>query len=226
MRPIANRLYFLSPLLLQKIIWVPTRLILNYFGHFKITGMENLQTIKSPVIFACNHTSELDPFFVPASLSFFSRFSPIFYTSREKAFYENCGWRQIFYGGAFFKTWGAYPVHVGLRDFAKSLSNQIMIIRDGGNMCYFPEGRTTRDGNIQPAKGGVSFLAYKTGVPIVPVRIRGVFRFNLKNFLLRRLHLSITYGKPLYIVHNKHSSLSCGDFKMYANYVMSEVGKL
>jgi 1-acyl-sn-glycerol-3-phosphate acyltransferase len=225
------KFYFLSPLILQKLIWIPTNILLRGFGRLKIRGTENLEGLKGPVIFACNHTSETDPFFVPASLPFFSRFSPIFYTSRESKFYVNSGWRKYFYGGTFFKAWGSYPVHVGLHDYEKSLAHHIDILRAGGSLCIFPEGRTTPDGNIQPAKGGVSYLAYVTGAPVVPVRIGGVFRFSFKDFLLGRRHLSIAYGKPMRFLA-KHNSNQSGitplleDFKSYANLVMGEVGKL
>ena len=225
------KLYFLPPLILQKIIWIPTNILLRSFGHLEVKGMENLEGIKTPVIFACNHTSETDPFFVPASLPFFSPFSPIFYTSRESKFYVNSGWRKYFYGGTFFKAWGSYPVHVGLHDYEKSLAHHIDIIRAGGSLCIFPEGRTTPDGNIQPAKGGVSYLAYITGAPIIPTRIGGVFRFSCKDFLLGRRHLSITYGKPMRFADHLNTSQpnavpSMDDFKTYANTVMGEVGKL
>lgn len=220
------KLYFLSPFILQKIIWIPTNIILRFFGRLHIKGLENLKGIKAPVMFACNHTNELDPFFVPASLSFFSTFSPIFYTSREKEFYVRCGWRKHFYGGTFFKAWGSYPVYVGLHDYKKSLLNHIQILRDGGSLCIFPEGRTTPDGSIQPAKGGVAYLAHTTGAVIVPVRIGGVLHLSIKDFLLRRCRLSITYGKPMRFQSSTTTEPSLDDFKAYANSVMGEVGKL
>jgi 1-acyl-sn-glycerol-3-phosphate acyltransferase len=218
--------YFLPPLILQKIIWIPTNILLRGFGHLEVKGMENLKGLKAVAIFACNHSSETDPFFVPASLPFFSRFSPIFYTSRESKFYINSGWRKYFYGGTFFKAWGSYPVHVGLHDYEKSLAHHIDIIQAGGSLCIFPEGRTTPDGNIQPAKGGISYLAYATGAPIIPTRIGGVFRFSIKDFLLGRRHLFITYGKPMMFSGQSNANPSLDDFKAYANLVMGEVGKL
>jgi 1-acyl-sn-glycerol-3-phosphate acyltransferase len=218
--------YFISPLILQKLIWIPTNIVFRFFGHLNVKGLENLKDVMAPVIFACNHTSELDPFFVPASIPFFSRFSPIFYTSREKAFYDNSGWRQLFYGGTFFKIWGSYPVYVGLHDYKKSLINHIQILRDGGNLGIFPEGRTTPDGSIQPARGGIAYLAYATGAAIVPVRIRGVFGLSTKDFFLRRAHLSITYGKPMRFPNVSNTEPSADDLKTYANAVMGEVGKL
>ena len=220
------KLYFLSPLILQKIIWIPTNVALRFFGHLEIRGMENLTGLTSPIIFACNHTSELDPFFVPASLPFFSRFSPIFYTSRESKFYVNSGWRKHFYGGTFFKAWGSYPVHIGLHNYEKSLDHHINILRDRGSLCIFPEGRTTPDGNIQQAKGGVAYLAYKTGAVIMPVRIGGVFRLRAKDFFFRHIRLSITYGKPMRFPNKSDAEPSLDDFKVYANTIMDEVRRL
>jgi len=193
----VKKWYFISPLILQKLIWIPTRLIFVFFGHLEVRGLENLKEIKGNVIFACNHTSELDPILPPASLTFFSPFSPIFYTSREKAFYDNSGWRQLFYGGTFFKVWGSYPVYVGLHDYKKSLINHIQILQDGGNLGIFPEGKTTHDGTIQRPKA--AWLIWPTLPALLSYQysISGVFHFSVKNFLLRRCHFSITYGKSM-----------------------------
>ncbi|MES2314446.1 MAG: lysophospholipid acyltransferase family protein [Patescibacteria group bacterium] len=220
------KLYFLSPFILQKIIWIPTRFSLFFFGHWKISGMDNLKGIPAPVIFACNHTSEIDPFFVPASLPFLSRFAPTFYTSRESKFYTNSGWRRYIYGGFFFKMWGSYPVHVGLNDYAKSMTHHIEIIRDGGSLCMFPEGRITPDGTIQAAKGGVAYLSQATGALIVPVRFEGAFGVSLKDLFLRRRHISIVYGKPMKPTDYLGSDPMIDELKNYAAVVMAEVGKL
>ena len=159
---------------------------MNFFGHLEVKGLENLKEIRGNAILACNHASELDPILPPISLPFLSHFSPMFYASREKKFYGGCGWRQHLYGGNFFKAWGSYQVLVGLHDYEKALANQIRIVNNGGTMCYFPEGRTTPNGEIQPAKGGVVYLAYVTKVPIIPVRLDGTFRLSAKDFFLEK----------------------------------------
>lgn len=217
------RWYFLSPLILQKLIWVPTRILLRTCGHIEIRGLENLATLEGNAIFALNHASEADVFLLPGSLPFFSRFSPIFYTSREKAFYKNSGWRQIFYGGIFFKAWGAYPVTVGLNDYDASLKNQIRILRDGGNLCIFPEGRTTKDGQIGEAKGGVAHLSYTAKKPIVPVRIDGTFRLSPLGFLAGGRKLAIMFGKPIYEVMNVPRIPAYFEFKEYADGMMEQI---
>lgn len=218
-----KRWYFFSPLILQKLIWVPTRLILLFFGHLEIAGFERLNKLKTNAIFATNHSSELDPILLPASLPFFSHFSPIFYTSREQSFYKNAGWRQRFYGGRFFKAWGSYPVQVGLHDYAKSMVNHVPIINDGGNLCIFPEGRRTPDGSIKPAKGGVAYLAYATGRPIVPVRYDGTYQVRFIGFFKRRHHLKVTFGNPIYVTNYPETPLSVDDFKRSANAIMDNI---
>ena len=178
-------------------IWVPTRLFFLFFGHLEIRGVENLDSLKKGVIFAVNHSSELDAIIVPASLPFLSRLMPMFYTSREKSFYQNCRWRQIFYGGFFFKLWGAHSVKVGLMNYQLSLSTHIEIINHGNSILIFPEGGTTKDGNLKKGKGGVAYLSHITGAPIVPIYIKGFFKLNTKEWFLRQRRISITFGKPI-----------------------------
>lgn len=223
------RLYEISPLILQKLIWVPTRLMLKFFGHLEISGMENLTDLKTNAIFACNHSSELDPFFVPASLGFLSSHSPLFYTTREKRFYDTSGWRQIFYGGTLFKMIGGSPVFVGLRDYEKSLSKHISLLKCGKNLCVFPEGGITPDGTIQVAKGGIAYLSETTSKPIIPVSISGTYRTNIKNLLLRQRNFKVHFGAPVYakdLLSNKITpAASTGDaYKAAAQIVMNRIG--
>ena len=225
------KLYFLAPLFLQKLIWIPTRLILVIFGHIQIYGLEHLRGLKSPVIFACNHSSEIDPILIPASLPFFSNFSPIFYTSRERGFYKNSGIRKFFYGGLLFKIWGSYPVFAGLRDYKKSLFHHISIINSGGSLCIFPEGSITQDGSIQPAHGGVAYLADHTNSVIIPVKISGVFRTSLVNFIKRKNNIYVVFGRPVHKaelfqkIENEAGS-DQQSYKSKANYVMEIIKSL
>ena len=157
------KFFYISPLILQKLIWIPTRIALFLFGHLDVKGTENLKGIHSNVIFAANHTSELDPILLPASLPFFSHFSPIFYASRENKFYNTSGWRQHFYGGFFFKLWGAHSVYSGFGDYSKALENHMDLLAHGKNVFVFPEGQITPDGSIKEAHGGIGYLAELLG---------------------------------------------------------------
>lgn len=203
-----NSFFFFSPLVLQTAIWPIVRPFFRFFLRLEILGLEGLRKVVHTygrrhmppigVIFAVNHSSELDPILVPASLPFLSPLMPFFYTSREQAFYKTSGWRQFFYGGFFFKLWGSHPVHSGKQNYAESLKTHIELLIKGKSVCIFPEGRKTRDGTVgTEAHGGVAFLAYRAGAPVVPVRIKGVFQMTFSEFLFRKRSVVVVFGKPL-----------------------------
>lgn len=223
--------FYISPLILQKIIWIQTRIILSFFTNFKVEGLENLKGIEGNAIFASNHSSELDPILLPASLPFWSHFSPIFYASLSKSRYVNSGWRQYFYGGTFFKLWGAHPIYTGLKDYEKSLVNHTRLLMENKNLFVFPEGRMTLDGNIQPARGGIAYLAEHTDRPIVPIAIFGVYNMSNKDFFFRKRHIIVRFGKPIYkkeLREHVARTLEIGGnvYKEEAQYVMEKIKEL
>lgn len=197
----TNKIFLFTPLALQTAIWPITRPALKFFVHLKVEGLDRLKNLPKGAIFASNHSSEMDPILIPASLPFLSRFMPIFYVSRPKSFYNNSGWRQFCYGGFFFKLWGAHSAISGKRDYGIALSPHTHIVLKHKSMLIFPEGRKTKTGDIvyDEAHGGVAFLAEKTGLPIVPVRIKGAFGTTLKSFLLRKQKITVSFGKPVYV---------------------------
>jgi len=230
-----NRFFLISPLILQTLIWPITRPLFRFFVHLKINGSENLKNIDNSrgLIFACNHSSELDPILVPASLPFLSRLIPMFYTSREQKFYQNSGWRQMFYGGFFFKIWGSHALHSGKHNYAESLQTHIKILGHGKSLLIFPEGRKTRDGNLQEGHGGVAFLSHPLDIPIVPVNISGHFQISLSDFLCRRRYVKISFGKPMNqsdvfagVSSPVNSENQADYFKSGSQNVMREISKL
>jgi 1-acyl-sn-glycerol-3-phosphate acyltransferase len=207
-------------------------MILRFFIRFEVHGRENLVNLPSGVIFAPNHSSELDPILVPAAMSFASKHLGMFYTSREQSFYKNSGWRKMFYGGTFFKIWGAYPVVVGSHNYDTSLRNHTEILKRGHPVCIFPEGKKTVTGQLGESKGGVGYLSYMTKAPIVPVAIKGVYQLSFSDFLLRKRKVHFYFGKPLYpkdiFANEKHITISHerDDCRLAAARVMGEVRTL
>lgn len=168
--------------------------------HLKVVGLENLKNLPKGVILASSHTSELDAVIIPASLPFLSRFMPMFYVSRPRSFYNSSGWRQFFYGGLLFKFWGAHSAISGYKDYGVSLSPHTHIILKRHSLIIYPEGKTTETGEVivERAHGGVAFLAEKTGLPIVPIYIKGHYKITLADFFARRRQVTIVFGKPIY----------------------------
>lgn len=168
------------------------------FCRVKIKGRENLKGIKSNVIIASNHTNEFDPIFIVASLPFFSHILPLSYVSRSKDFYAQMP-RGSIYGGKFFELMGAYPVYPGLKNYERSLQHHLDAIKHGRSIGIFPMGKRHDLADISQARGGVSYLAYKTGLPVIPMRIDGVSNLKLGDYLKFKCRMTVTFGEPLYI---------------------------
>lgn len=167
------------------------------FCSVRIKGRNNIDGLRANAIIASNHTSELDPLLVVASLPFFSPKLPLIFVSREKSFYKNSSLSFI-YGGDFFKAMGAYPAYVGQNDYNKALPRHLRALRDGRTVCIFPMGKRHALTDINNAKGGVTFLSVASKKPIVPVKIEGLYKRTTKDFLTRKAKLTITFGEPVY----------------------------
>jgi 1-acyl-sn-glycerol-3-phosphate acyltransferase len=48
-------------------------------------------------------------------------------------------------------------------------------LRDGELVCIFPEGKITRDGNLNPFRPGVERILRETKVPVVPMALVGLW---------------------------------------------------
>lgn len=192
------KIKYLSPAFFQRSVWIPLRVVFTVFCSLEIKGIDHVKQVRGNIIIASNHLSELDPLLIVACLPFFSRHIPVIYVSNQKYSYLHSKWKQIIYGGIFFKMIGAYPVYRGLNNYGLSLKNHINVIQQGKNVCIFPHGRRVHASEIAKAKGGVSYLAAHTNSPIIPLRIEGVDSLTIKSVFFGKRKVSFTFGKPLY----------------------------
>lgn len=224
------RIHYLAPKILQTLVWIPARLAFVLFARIKISGKENLNGLPRGVIFASNHASEMDPTIIPAVLTPFSRLFPMFYVARSRDFYTTSGWRQKIYGGLFFALWGAYPAYSGRHNYKEALKHHIEILSAGHSIHIFPEGEKMKGGEVSnTAHGGVAYLAWKTGAPIVPVAIGGTFRTTVSGFFSCKKRYAISFGRPLYskdLFKDPNREPSIDDHKKAAELVMTRVREL
>lgn len=88
------------------------------------------------------------------------------------------------------------PIKRGRRDLA-ALDASADALRAGAILLIFPEGHRSRNGVLQPGRGGAIRLAMQAGVPIVPIAITGT-EHGLRGTLLRKpVHVQV--GAPLMI---------------------------
>ncbi len=67
-----------------------------------------------------------------------------------------------------------------------SLDRAARTIRDGASVLIFPEGTRSLDGRIRPFKKGGFILSVDSGVPIVPIVIKGTYHVIAKGHLMIR----------------------------------------
>jgi len=157
---------------------------LSFYNRLSIEGSENLDK-KKQYIFAANHLSFLDlpiliaaikkPIIVPFKSNFFNRFIE----------------------GSLSHLVNGVPVKNGTM-CKESLQVIIKNVKEGKSLLIAPEGRISRNGKLQEFRDGSSFIAFKTGIPVVPVAIINADKaLPLKKILPRPYKIKVKIGKPI-----------------------------
>jgi len=226
---------YILPELFQRFVWVPLRLLMITCFLLEIKGIENVKNLKGNMIIASNHLSEFDPLLIVSILPFFSRNIPLIYVSRQKSFYTSddwAKWKQIMYGGIFFEMIGAYPSYKGLKNYKLALPHHLKVIKDGRNVAIFPYGGIVRSQNKPKAGGGVSFLAYETKLPILPLKISGTEDITLRNIFSGKKKITFTFGNPLSArdIFRNHKKIVLNDkqndYVLAAEVIMKKIERL
>jgi 1-acyl-sn-glycerol-3-phosphate acyltransferase len=79
-----------------------------------------------------------------------------------------------------------------------SINEAAAKMKDGVSVMIFPEGTRSRDGNISPFKKGGFVMAVDSGVPIVPIILRGTLPIMGKSSLrINTGDVSLQIEKPI-----------------------------
>jgi 1-acyl-sn-glycerol-3-phosphate acyltransferase len=153
-------------------------IIFRIFYSLKITGSEYIPE-HGPVILCANHTSYFDSMLVGLC------------TKRKVRFIIFEWYYNHWLLGPFIRILKAIPVRSqGINK--EATKGVITILKDGGVIGIFPEGRLTRTGQIGPAQQGAALLAVLTNAQIVPITINGAFSVYPKGRMIPRLSGKIT----------------------------------
>ena len=96
----------------------------------------------------------------------------------------------------------AYPLNKIGGSVKDSLEKAADLLGDGWSLVVSPEGRISPTGELQPFKLGVATLAVETGVPVVPIKIKGYRaiypRIKKPPYIPEgRGRVEVTIGKPI-----------------------------
>jgi long-chain acyl-CoA synthetase len=191
-RPLVYHL-FLLPL-----TWIMCRV--------RVIGVERLPEATKPVLFIANHVTDPDAGLILSALPFRWRRRLAIAMSGEYL----RDWR---YGGAKAKV--AYALGASLFNvfslprqsgFRQSFTYAGEAVDKGWSVLIFPEGHETKDGQIQPFKAGIGLLASELNIPIVPIKLDGLFELKKRHqYFVRPGTVSITFGDPI-VFSRAHSA--------------------
>ena len=152
------------------------KIYMSLFYRLKVSGLKNLPQRK-PFIICSNHINWLDPVTIGTAIP--ARYK-INYMAKAELFKN-----PLF--GYLLRRVGAFPIKRYEDDYA-ALKKSFKVLKEGHVLGLFPEGSRSKDGRLQKAHDGAALIAVRSGVPILPVAIKGPYR------LFKPLYFSI--GRP------------------------------
>ncbi len=174
------------------------------FFPYKRTGTEHIPE-KGPVIFCCNHISNLDPPLLAIS------------TKRKVHFMAKAELFRIPILGGLLQRLGTFPVKRGAGD-RQALKKAIQLLKDGHTVGIFPEGTRSKTGEMGQFHVGAALIALKGRAPIVPVAICGSYR------LFRPV--KIVYGAPIDITPFLKEKVGTATARKVTELVVNEIRSL
>ncbi len=152
-------------------------------GWPRVEGRRNLRGVRGPLLVITNHIGDIDPGFVLTALP--ARFrhklavatggealeilrTPPSTRSLPGRVYDRIKWAL----GVSLLNLFPLPREAGFRE---SFGYAGECVDRGYNLLVFPEGHHTTDGKLRQFRAGVGLLAHNLRIPIVPMRIDGLF---------------------------------------------------
>ena len=164
---VAFYIFMLVPeYLLRFIALIASRCIYR----FKVTGDDNIPA-QGAAVLTCNHVSFIDPLLLMAASP-----RPIYFVMDHRIFrMPVLGW--------LFRLARAIPIAPRDQDpvaYEAAFEAAARVLRNGDLLAIFPEGGISRDGELQPFKGGIMKILDNAGrdglsVPVVPMALTNLW---------------------------------------------------
>lgn len=158
-----------------RIIYTIVAPLIHLLFPCRTVGLERFP--EGGALLCANHVSGWDPIVIALSLPREARLTVL---AKDQLF-------RIPLLGFFLRKLGIIPVKRGESDLT-AIKTSMKVLSGGNRLLVFPEGTRVEERGDVEAKGGVTMMATRTGVPMVPVYCGGKHKF------LRRT--TIVFGEP------------------------------
>jgi 1-acyl-sn-glycerol-3-phosphate acyltransferase len=191
---VAVYIFSLVPeFLIRFLAWI----LIHTFYRVRIINGQAIPE-EGPAVLVCNHVSYVDAIAIMAASP-----RPVRFVMDHQIF-------RIPVMSWLFRNVRAIPIAPVKEDpwlTEKAFVDIAQALHEGELVCIFPEGKLTRDGEINPFKGGVQKIIDRSPVPVLPMALRGLWGSlfsrdpsnpvarTFKRGLFSRLELAV--GEPI-----------------------------
>ncbi|MGO9087344.1 MAG: AMP-binding protein [Candidatus Sulfotelmatobacter sp.] len=155
-------------------------------GWPRIAGREHLRGVEGPLLVVSNHVSDVDAGFILTVLPGRFRHRLAVATGGEalealrtptpgRGFFARIYDRVQWVLGVSLLNLFPLPREAGFR---RSFAFAGEAVDRGYSVLVFPEGQHTKDGKMIPFRAGIGLLTVNLGIPVLPMRIDGLFEFK------------------------------------------------
>jgi 1-acyl-sn-glycerol-3-phosphate acyltransferase len=159
---VAAYIYTLVPEFLMRFLsWV----LVNIMYRIKVQGLEHIPET-GPVLLVSNHVSFMDPLVIGGSVR-----RPVRFVMDHNIF-------NVPVLSFIFRTAHAIPIAPAREDpdaLQKAFDQIDAELAAGEVVCIFPEGKLTRDGELNEFKTGMERILERRPVPVIPMALRGLW---------------------------------------------------
>jgi 1-acyl-sn-glycerol-3-phosphate acyltransferase len=165
--------------------------LLRAFARPQVTGAEHIPADGGAII-ASNHLSIVDSIYLPLMLA-----RPVTFAAKSEYF---TGTRLIDRAtSAYLRATKQLSVdRTGPRAAQDMLDTALELLRQGQLFGIYPEGTRSPDGRLYRGRIGVGWLAINSGLPVIPVAMKGTDRMLPPGRVVPRPgQIQIIIGEPL-----------------------------
>ena len=175
-------------------------------AHPKLVGRENLEGVQGPLLISCNHVTYIDLGFALLALPPRLRRKlavgmwgellwEMWRPPQSWSWFKRLSYKVGYYLVVALFDVFPLPQQSGVRESFAYAGDSV---DRGYSVLVYPEGVRTPDGKPSPFRSGLGMLAARLNVPVLPLRIDGLWEMKLSGRkIAKRGELTVVIGKPM-----------------------------